>query len=80
MTAAIELFWGNLSGFMSWNLFLAIIPYALSFILFAKRSPKRLPLNPIWWFGVAIFILLAHLGLRGKWYSVDTIIGDMVGL
>ena len=22
----------------------------------------------------------AHLGLRGKWYSVDTIIGDMVGL
>ena len=23
---------------------------------------------------------LAHLGLRGKWYSVDTIIGDMVGL
>ena len=57
MTAAVELFWGNLSGFMSWNLFLAIIPYALSFILFAKRSPKRLPLNPIWWFGVAIFIL-----------------------
>ena len=25
-------------------------------------------------------IFLAHLGLRGKWYSVDTIIGDMVGL
>ena len=24
--------------------------------------------------------LRAHLGLRGKWYSVDTIIGDMVGL
>ena len=23
---------------------------------------------------------MAHLGLRGKWYSVDTIIGDMVGL
>ena len=22
----------------------------------------------------------AHLGLRGKWYSIDTIIGDMVGL
>jgi hypothetical protein len=24
--------------------------------------------------------VMAHLGLRGKWYSVDTIIGDMVGL
>ena len=27
-----------------------------------------------------IQIILAHLGLRGKWYSIDTIIGDMVGL
>lgn len=57
MTEALELFWGNLSGFMTWNLFLAIIPCVLSFILFAMRSPKRLPLNPIWWFGLVIFIL-----------------------
>ena len=57
MTEALELFWGNISGFMAWNLFLAIIPCALSFILFAKRSPKRLPVNPIWWFGLVTFIL-----------------------
>jgi len=57
MAVAIELFWGNLSGFMTWNLFLAVIPCVLSFILFAKRSPKRLPINPLWWFGLAIFVL-----------------------
>lgn len=57
MAVAIELFWGNLSGFMTWNLFLAVVPCVLSFILFTKRSPKRLPINPLWWFGLAIFVL-----------------------
>jgi uncharacterized membrane protein len=56
MTEAFEQFLGNFQ-WMSWNLFLAIIPCVLSFILFAKRSPKRLPLNPLWWLGLAIFIL-----------------------
>ena len=57
MTEALELFWENFSHFMAWNLFLAIIPCVLSFILFAKRSPKRLPSNPIWWLGLVTFIL-----------------------
>ena len=57
MAAALELFWQNLEGFMTWNLFLAMIPCVLSFMLFAKRSPRRLPINPLWWFGLAIFIL-----------------------
>jgi len=57
MAAAFEVFWENFDQFMAWNLFLALIPCLLSFILFAKRSPKRLPLNPLWWFGLAIFIL-----------------------
>jgi uncharacterized membrane protein len=56
MAVALELFWGNIEGFMTWNLFLAIIPCVLSFILFAKRSPKQLPVSPMWWFGVAAFI------------------------
>jgi uncharacterized membrane protein len=60
MTEAFEQFFDNFR-WMGWNLFLAIIPYALSFILFdkrfAKRSPKQLPQNLIWWFGIAIFIL-----------------------
>ena len=29
---------------------------------------------------IASITAMAHLGLRGKWYSIDTIIGDMVGL
>ena len=29
---------------------------------------------------VKTYKIMAHLGLRGKWYSIDTIIGDMVGL
>jgi len=57
MAVALELFWRNIEGFMTWNLFLAIIPCVLSFILFAKRSPKRLPVNPMWWFGLVAFIL-----------------------
>jgi uncharacterized membrane protein len=57
MAEALKLFWANFSDFMAWNLSLAIIPCVLSFILFAKRSPKRLPVNPIWWFGLATFIL-----------------------
>jgi uncharacterized membrane protein len=56
MTEAFELFWGNLR-WMGWNLFLAIIPCALSFILFSKRSPKRLSRNPIWWIGFLLFVL-----------------------
>lgn len=46
---------------MGWNLFLAIIPCGLSFILFSKsstkRSPKRISHNPIWWLGLALFVL-----------------------
>jgi uncharacterized membrane protein len=64
MTEAFEQFLDNFR-WMGWNLFLAIIPCALSFILFdqrfvkrfAKRSPKQLSQNLIWWFGIAIFIL-----------------------
>lgn len=56
MTEAFEQFLGNFR-WMGWNLFLAIIPCVLSFALFPKRSPKRLPLNMIWWAGLAIFIL-----------------------
>ena len=57
MAVALELFWENLDQFMTWNLFLAIIPCVLSFILFAKRSPKQLPVSPMWWLGLAAFIL-----------------------
>ena len=57
MTEAFERFFANLYGWMDWNLFLAIIPLILSFILFAKRSPKQLPKNLIWWLGLAVFIL-----------------------
>ena len=57
MAEAFKLFWGNFSDFMAWNLLLAIIPCVLSFILFTKRSPKRLPVNPIWWFGLVTFVL-----------------------
>lgn len=60
MTAAFEQFLDNFR-WMGWNLFLAIIPCVLSFILFskrfAKRSPKQLPQNLIWWLGIAVFIL-----------------------
>ena len=56
MREAFELFAHNLR-WMGWNLFLAIIPCVLSFMLFAKRSPKRLSTNPIWWLGFASFIL-----------------------
>ena len=56
MTEAFEYFVGNFQ-WMGWNLFLAIIPCVLSFILFARRSPRRLSKNPIWWFGLAVFIL-----------------------
>ena len=56
MTEAFEQFFSNFR-WMGWNLFLAVIPCILSFILFAKRSPKQLPQNIIWWFGLAVFIL-----------------------
>jgi uncharacterized membrane protein len=56
MTEAVEQFFYNFR-WMGWNLFLAIIPCVLSFILFAKRSPKRLSKNIVWWFGLAVFIL-----------------------
>lgn len=56
MTEAFEQFLGNFR-WMGWNLFLAIIPCLLSFILFAKRSPKRLPKNIMWWAGLILFIL-----------------------
>jgi len=56
MAEAFEQFLGNFR-WMGWNLFLAIIPCVLSFILFTKRSPKRLPQNPMWWLGLVTFIL-----------------------
>jgi uncharacterized membrane protein len=57
MTEAFEQLFANFEDWMGWNIFLALIPCALSFILFAKRSPKRLPQNPMWWFGLIVFIL-----------------------
>jgi len=56
MTEAVAHFLGNFR-WMGWNLFLAIIPLALSYILFAERSPKRLSKNPFWWMGLGLFIL-----------------------
>ncbi|ELS30891.1 MULTISPECIES: DUF1361 domain-containing protein [Pseudanabaena] len=56
MSEAFSQFLDNFQ-WMSWNLFLAIIPCLLSFILFIKRSPKRLPQNIMWWLGLTIFIL-----------------------
>jgi uncharacterized membrane protein len=41
------------SGWIVWNLFLAFIPLALSFWLFARRSKKR---TPLWWLGWIVFI------------------------
>jgi uncharacterized membrane protein len=57
MAEAIHLFRFNIHWFMGLNVILAMIPCALSFMLFTKRSPKRLPVNPIWWFGLVTFIL-----------------------
>ncbi|MDX2255105.1 MAG: DUF1361 domain-containing protein [Pseudanabaenaceae cyanobacterium bins.39] len=80
MTDTFEQFIANFR-WMSWNLFLAMIPCILSFCLFGnmfvhefsknqriinKSSPRRggiiassryLTKNPLWWFGLAIFIL-----------------------
>jgi len=56
MKEAFELFAYNLR-WMGWNLFLAIIPFTLSFALFNRRSPRRLSANPIWWVAFASFIL-----------------------
>ncbi len=60
MTEAFEQFFGNFR-WMGWNLFLAIIPCVLSFILFnkqlSKRSPRQFPKALIWWCGFAIFML-----------------------
>ncbi|QZZ22728.1 DUF1361 domain-containing protein [Leptothermofonsia sichuanensis E412] len=41
------------SGWILWNLFLAIIPLVLSFWLFRRKTPERLP---IWWILLAIYI------------------------
>ena len=60
MTEAFEQFFFNFR-WMGWNLFLAIIPCVLSFILFnkrlARRSPKQLGKALIWWCGLASFVL-----------------------
>ena len=56
MIEAFSLFWGNLR-WMGWNSFLAVIPCALSLVLFAKRSPRQLSRNPLWWLGCLVFIL-----------------------
>lgn len=41
------------SGWMIWNLFLAFIPFALSFWLFRRRTLVR---TWLWWFGFVMFI------------------------
>ncbi|NUN64384.1 DUF1361 domain-containing protein [Pseudanabaena biceps] len=56
MTEAFTQFLGNFR-WMGWNLFLAIIPLVLSYILFTNRASKRLSKNPVWWLGLGLFIL-----------------------
>jgi uncharacterized membrane protein len=41
------------SGWIIWNLFLALIPLALSFWLFRRRQSVR---SPLWWLTLVIFI------------------------
>jgi uncharacterized membrane protein len=53
MVTALNLFWDNINGFMSWNLFLAFIPFACSIFLFSRRATR----NILWWIGLAIFTL-----------------------
>jgi uncharacterized membrane protein len=52
MVTAIEIFFDNIRGFMTWNLFLAFIPFAFSIFLFNKRSRR----NILWWLGFVIFM------------------------
>jgi uncharacterized membrane protein len=53
MVAAFNLFWDNITGFMSWNLFLAFIPFAFSIFLFRRQANR----NILWWVGLIIFTL-----------------------
>jgi uncharacterized membrane protein len=53
MVTALNLFWDNINGFMSWNLFLAFIPFAFSIFLFRRRAAR----NILWWIGLIIFTL-----------------------
>jgi uncharacterized membrane protein len=41
------------SGWIIWNLFLALIPMVLSFWLFRLRHTSR---SPLWWVGLIVFI------------------------
>jgi len=65
MSPALELFFHNF-GWMGWNLFLAVIPLGLSFILFRvnrsnRNSPQKLRqklwLRVVWSLGLIPFIL-----------------------
>jgi uncharacterized membrane protein len=53
MLTAFNHFWDNITGFMTWNLFLAFIPFALSIPLFSRRATR----NILWWLGLIIFTL-----------------------
>ncbi len=57
MFIAWEIFVSNLR-WMSWNLFLAVIPLALSLVLFKPQQPiPKNWTNLVWWLGVLVFIL-----------------------
>jgi uncharacterized membrane protein len=45
--------WNIHSGWITWNLFLAFIPLALSFWLFHRKSLSR---SVLWWVGFLVFI------------------------
>jgi uncharacterized membrane protein len=65
MSPALELFFHNF-GWMRWNLFLAVIPFVLSIILFRNRARRNL----WWWIGLLPFILF----LPNAAYTVTDII------
>ncbi|SRR5579883_684924 len=50
---AIEAFSGVYSGWILWNLFLAVIPLVLSFWLFRRKTDRR---SLIWWVIWVVFI------------------------
>jgi uncharacterized membrane protein len=53
MVTAFNLFWDNITGFMTWNLFLAFIPFAFSIVLFRRKATR----NILWWLVLIIFTL-----------------------
>ncbi len=50
---AIEAFSGVYSGWILWNLFLAFIPFVLSFWLFRRQTNDR---SAVWWLGWLVFL------------------------